>query len=420
MSCASVLSQWRLSQCFDTYFEIGKACFTLGLHNLYILHISGPDRPGITSKLMTKLAEEGLEVLDLGQSVVKGHLTLSLVLKTRSTKATLALQKKLKVFRGFDCQIQPVRESTRRTRVTPWVVTLLGKLGSGQAIAAVTQVLAQQGVNISGIRTLTRDELVGVELKIEIPISIKAFQLKAQLMRLAQTHRLDMALQEDNLQRLNRRLICLDVDSTVVDMEVIDELARLHSREAFDEVQEITRLAMEGHINFDSALKRRVACLKGLPLRRAMSLTEQIPYNPGIKRLIKQCKSLGIVVGVLSGGFDFFVSQVRRDLNLDFAFSNQLVVFQGKLTGQLEGPIVNAKKKSQLLGRMSREFGVPLNQCIAIGDGANDRQMLEKAGLGVAYRAKPKLLAVADSNWDQSHFDSLLFLMGLEARLFDS
>ncbi len=369
---------------------------------------------------MTKLAEEGLEVLDLGQSVVKGHLTLSLVLKTRSTKATLALQKKLKVFRGFDCQIQPVRESTRRTRVTPWVVTLLGKLGSGQAIAAVTQVLAQQGVNISGIRTLTRDELVGVELKIEIPISIKAFQLKAQLMRLAQTHRLDMALQEDNLQRLNRRLICLDVDSTVVDMEVIDELARLHSREAFDEVQEITRLAMEGHINFDSALKRRVACLKGLPLRRAMSLTEQIPYNPGIKRLIKQCKSLGIVVGVLSGGFDFFVSQVRRDLNLDFAFSNQLVVFQGKLTGQLEGPIVNAKKKSQLLGRMSREFGVPLNQCIAIGDGANDRQMLEKAGLGVAYRAKPKLLAVADSNWDQSHFDSLLFLMGLEARLFDS
>jgi phosphoserine phosphatase len=394
MSCASVLSQWRLSQCFDTYFEIGKACFTLGLHNLYILHISGPDRPGITSKLMTKLAEEGLEVLDLGQSVVKGHLTLSLVLKTRSTKATLALQKKLKVFRGFDCQIQPVRESTRRTRVTPWVVTLLGKLGSGQAIAAVTQVLAQQGVNISGIRTLTRDELVGVELKIEIPISIKAFQLKAQLMRLAQTHRLDMALQEDNLQRLNRRLICLDVDSTVVDMEVIDELARLHSREAFDEVQEITRLAMEGHINFDSALKRRVACLKGLPLRRAMSLTEQIPYNPGIKRLIKQCKSLGIVVGV--------------------------VVFQGKLTGQLEGPIVNAKKKSQLLGRMSREFGVPLNQCIAIGDGANDRQMLEKAGLGVAYRAKPKLLAVADSNWDQSHFDSLLFLMGLEARLFDS
>jgi phosphoserine phosphatase len=238
--------------------------------------------------------------------------------------------------------------------------------------------------------------------------------IRRQILELAQDLKIDIAVQKDDIYRRNKRVICMDVDSTFIQMEVIDELARMAG--CYDKVAAITERAMRGELDFKAALKERVALLKGLPFEKAQKLLQDVPLTPGAPELVRTLKSLGFRVGLVSGGFDFFVDELKRRFSLDFAFANQLEVKDGVLTGQVTGQVVDAERKAQILRDMSQIYKCRLEQTVAVGDGANDMLMLQTAGLGIAFFAKPKLQEIADLSLNRAQLDAVLLLMGLHLR----
>lgn len=223
-----------------------------------------------------------------------------------------------------------------------------------------------------------------------------------------------MAVQRDGPFRRNKRLICLDVDSTFIQMEVIDELARL--ADCGERVAAITERAMQGELDFQASLRERVACLAGLPMETAMSVLDDVPLTPGVERMVRVLKALGLRIGLVSGGFTFFVEALKQRFGLDFAFANTLEVEDGVLTGRVKGLIVDAERKAQVVSDMAQVYGCRLEQCVAVGDGANDMGMLRLAGLGIAFRAKPRLQEVADLSLNASSLEGVLYLMGFTER----
>lgn len=295
-------------------------------------------------------------------------------------------------------------------------VTLLGALGA-RPVGEVTQRLGEAGFVVDEVRSLGEHALVGVELMASRSSPLdRAGQTALRSTLLAQGPGLgiDVAVQADDFYRRSRRLLCMDVDSTFVKGEFIDELAELAGVKA--EVADITARAMRGELDFSGALRARVRMLKGLPMSRARQLCDRFELNPGAGELVRTVRRLGLRVGLVSGGFDFFVEMLKDRFGLDFAFANELEVQGGVLTGEVLGSIVDATRKAQLLRDMARVYSVKLEQTIAVGDGANDIQMLQAAGLGIAYQAKPKLKEVADLAFDHhTRLDMLLYLMGFDA-----
>lgn len=383
-----------------------------------VLHISGPDRPGITSTLTEILASEKARLIDIGQSVLHHFLILSAIIEIpqgsdalrRLLFAVNDLGLKLEVSTLAKRNLLPKNESEETL-----CLTLLGSLEGGNAIAQASAFLAQKKINIRDIKTLSDQELRGLELILDVPnASFDMRELRASLLSLSSTLGVDVAIQKDDIFRRNKRLICMDVDSTFVQMEVIDELARLAGTQ--DKVAAITERAMRGEIDFKEALRERVGLLKGLSFSRAKELLENIPLMPGAEELVKSLKYLGLKIGLVSGGFDFFVDALKKRFAIDFAFSNQLEVIDGKITGKVQGAIVDAERKAQILNDMIQVFHCHPAQTIAVGDGANDILMLQAAGLGIAFRAKPRLQAAADLSLNQASLDSILFLMGLRGQ----
>jgi len=276
-------------------------------------------------------------------------------------------------------------------------------------------------MNILELKTLQgRGALRGLEISAEIPrgsadTAENLLALRGEILKLSSELGVDLAIQRDDVYRRNRRMVCMDVDSTFVQMEVIDELARLAG--AGEKVAAITERAMRGEMDFKQALHERVLALKGLSFEKAKSLLQSVPLTPGAEDLARTLKNLGYQVGLVSGGFDFFVDELKRRFDLDFAFANRLEVENGLLTGRVLGTVVDAERKAQLLRDMCQVYRCRLEQTVAIGDGANDMLMLQTAGLGIAFRAKPKLQSVADLSLNRSGLDGVLDLMGLHAAL---
>jgi phosphoserine phosphatase len=270
------------------------------------------------------------------------------------------------------------------------------------------------------MRALGRPHLCGVELFVEnidgSPFTeVKRESLRRDLLALAESHAIDIAVQKDDIFRKSKRMLCMDVDSTFVKGEFIDELAELAGVKP--QVAEITARAMRGELDFKAALRERVKLLAGLPMERAMTLCERYELSPGAEDLVCAARRLGLKVGLVSGGFSFFVAILEKKYELDFTFANELEVVDGKLTGQVLGTIVDAERKEQVLRDMAHVYGITLEQTIAAGDGANDISMLKAAGLGVAYQAKPKLKEVADAVLTHhDRLDSILYFLGLDAR----
>jgi phosphoserine phosphatase len=296
-------------------------------------------------------------------------------------------------------------------------VTLLGALGDAQALAQVTRRLVEADFVVDEARSLGRDALVGVELVASRPSALEPPRyaaLRAALLRQGPALGIDIAVQLDDFYRRGKRLLCMDVDSTFVKGEFIDELAELCGVKP--QVSDITARAMRGELDFQGALRERVRLLRGLPMARAKELCDRFELSPGAGELVQTVRRLGMRVGLVSGGFTFFVEMLRDRFGLDFAFANELEVKDGVLTGEVVGAIVDGQRKAQLLRDMAHVFSVKLEQTIAVGDGANDIQMLETAGLGIAYQAKPKLKEVADLSFDHhTRLDTLLYLMGFDA-----
>ena len=392
------------------------------MEDLLALHVMGPDRPGITSSLAALFRDAGARGVDLGQTVLHGHLSLTVVLSV--PKGSDCLRRALLQVHDMGLRLEvsvhgPGSGAAPDPSRCAFCVTMLGDLADGRALAEATGFLAARGFNIREIRTLSRDRLAGIELLVDLPPGTRwtaadMRALRGEILAKANALGADMAVQRDGPFRRNKRLICLDVDSTFIRMEVIDELARMAG--VGEEVAKVTEAAMRGELDFQAALRQRVALLKGLPMERAQRLLDDVPLTPGADRLVAVLKALGLRIGLVSGGFTFFVEELKRRFGLDFAFANTLEVEDGLLTGRVKGLIVDADRKAQVVADMAQVYGCSLEQCVAVGDGANDMGMLRLAGLGIAFRARPVLQQAADLSLNASTLDGVLYLMGFTER----
>lgn len=388
-----------------------------------VLHIAGADRPGVTARLMKMIAEENAELVDIGQSVLHGYLMLSAIVNipqnSRALRRILFEASEL----GLRFDLSPFRtpEAGYVAGATPALcVTVLGPLADGAAAARITGFMGDNAMNIREIRSLSEPDLSGLELIADLApgrvlTESELVALRGTFLRMGMELGVDLAVQKDDMFRRSKRLVCMDVDSTFVKGEFIDELAELAGCK--DKVAHITARAMRGEIDFKQALAERVKLLEGLPLAEAMGLLDRIELTPGAHRFVQALHGLGFRVGLVSGGFTVFVDELKRRYNLDFAFANELEIQDGKLTGRVRGTIVDGERKAQVLKDMAQVYHCRLEQTVAIGDGANDMLMLQTAGLGIAFRAKPKLQEVAHMSLNHhERLDTLLYLMGFNAR----
>ena len=350
-----------------------------------LVTISGDDRPGVTSAFFDAIADVGAEVLDLEQVVVRGQLTLAMLLAPgdvgdRLTDVVGTVGRRM----GLKVKVKAGTGDSRRRRTGRAAVVLLGAPLRATGVAAVTARIASHGANIDRIRRLSRYPVTTVEFDVS---GADVDRLRRELALEASVHGLDVAVADGGLARRGRRLVVMDVDSTLIQDEVIELLASHAGREA--EVAAVTAAAMRGELDFAASLRQRVAALEGLPVSVLDDVRASIQFTPGARTLVRTLKRLGFTVAVVSGGFIEIVADLARELEIDHAHANRLEVRDGILTGGLVGDVVDRAGKAQALRRFAAEAGLPLSRTVAIGDGANDLDMLEAAGLGVAFNAKP-------------------------------
>jgi phosphoserine phosphatase len=390
-----------------------------------LITVTGRDRAGITATLTGILSEQGATLLDIEQVVVQGQLTLCLLVGLSHArdvlKELLFAAKEL----GLELDFKPVSNSPSPAGLTGgggaavevgrrYVITAIGRsLGAGH-LHALAKALAAEGANIEKISRLSEGTLASVEIHACLPAGRDREVLKRSLLAVATQAGFDVSLQRESLYRRSKRLVVMDMDSTLIRIEVIDELARAAG--VGDAVSKITERAMQGEMDYDESLRQRVSLLAGLDVKVLDKIANDLPLTEGAETLIRVLKRLGYRTAVISGGFSRAAEALKRRLGIDYAFSNNLEIEGGKLTGRVVGPIVNAERKAELLELIAQLEGVLLDQVIAVGDGANDVLMLEKAGLGIAFRAKTKLREAADTNISASGLDAILYLLGISGR----
>lgn len=379
--------------------------------------VTGRDVPGITSGLTEILNREGVRLCDMEQAVTHGLLSLSLVIQfvgdgghdEAVLKDLLFKAKEL----GVNLDFMVVDGDTQlRSSSQQFAVTLMSEDLQARHIAAISAVLAKRSVNIDSIRKLNEGGLSCLELITYTSNQIDLNALKDDLLKVSSRFpNVDIAIQRENLYRRAKRLVVFDMDSTLIQVEVIDELAKVAG--VGEKVKEITEAAMQGHMDFDESLRQRVRLLKGLPEKDMFAVAETIPLTPGAEVLIKTLKRLGYKIALISGGFSYFGEKLKDKLGLHYVYTNVLEIRDGKITGNVVGSIVNAQRKADLLELIAQQEGVPLESTIAIGDGANDILMLKKAGLGIAFNAKKKTREAASAAINQKTLASILYLLGI-------
>jgi phosphoserine phosphatase len=378
-----------------------------------ILTFTGRDAPGITAQLSSILAKAGARLDDVEQVTVQGLLTLSFAVALDDPEP--ALKDLLSAANGLGLQLEfrKVADGAEAPQER-YALTVIARTLGPAALQAVAEVLAAHGANIEHIRRLSEGGLACVEFAISLPAGADEQDLKRALLAAAGQGAFDCALQRETLLRRSKRLVVMDMDSTLIRIEVIDELARAHG--VGEQVAAITRRAMLGEIEYDQSLRERVALLKGLNASVLYDLAKNLPLTEGAETLLRVLKRLGYRTAVISGGFSVAAEALQKRLGIDFAWSNVLEIEDQKLTGRVMGRIVNAQRKAELLQDFADREGVPLDQVIAIGDGANDLLMLQKAGHGIAFHAKPKLREAAHSAISAMGLDAILYLLGITGR----
>ena len=391
-----------------------------------LLTMTGLDQPGITAQICQVLAAAQADLVDIQQVTISPLLVMALHValpvgagQSEQEPASLVPGELLRLALRLDLQlrVQPFRPASALTDAPDlyYAVTCLAPHISPANLEAISGTLAGLGANIDRITRLTEDSLKCIELTVRASSSQLAHaEIKRALFAVSNEIGVDIAVQPESLFRRSKRLIVMDVDSTLIRHEVIDELARLVGVE--EQVASITARAMAGQLDFETALRHRVRLLAGLEASRLAELAERLELTPGADRLLSVLKKLGYKTAIVSGGFTFFTDRLRRQLNLDYALANTLEIQDGRLTGQLIGPVIDAQAKLRCLKEIAEREGVELAQTLAVGDGANDLLMLEAAGLGVAFNAKPIVRAAADLSISQPNLDVLLYLIGIRER----
>jgi len=383
-----------------------------------LITVTGPDRTGVTANLTGILAQQGATLYDIEQVVVQGQLTLCLVVGVPETrdvlKELLFAAKQLEMELDFKPVPADAAAPTPEAEGRRYVITAIGPTLGAAHLHALATTLAAEGANIEKIGRLSENTLASVEIHALLPADRDSEVLKRTLLAVATSTGFDVSLQPESLYRRSKRLVVLDMDSTLIRIEVIDELARAHG--VGPEVARITERAMQGEMDYDESLRQRVALLKGLDVKVLDRIAADLPLTEGAETMVRVLKRLGYKIAVISGGFSRAAEALKRRLDMDYAYSNNLEVAAGKLTGRVIGPIVNGQRKAELLETIAQAEGVLLDQVIAVGDGANDALMLERAGLGIAFHAKAKLREHADTSISGAGLDAILYLLGLSAR----
>lgn len=396
---------------------------------LILISISGNDHPGVTSALTGILARYDAGILDIGQSNIHHTLSLGILFKTDSSVSGEIMKELLFKASELDVQIRftPVsvdryNDWVGRQGKSRWIITILGRRLTARHIALVTDVVTDQNLNIDSIRRLTgRMPLAETEDPLSkscVELSVRGTprdraEMQSRFMKIAADEEFDVSLQEDTMYRRCRRLICFDMDSTLIETEVIDELAMRAG--VGDEVKAITESAMRGEIDFCESFRRRVAMLKGLDVGVMKEIAENLPITEGLDRLMSVLKRAGYKTAILSGGFTYFGNYLKQRFGFDYVYANELEIgSDGKLTGNFVGDIVDGKRKAELLRLIAQVENVNIAQTIAVGDGANDLPMIATAGLGIAFHAKPKVKATAEQSLSTIGLDGILYFLGFK------
>ena len=392
------------------------------------INISGEDKPGMTSSLTDILAKYDATILDIGQANIHQSLTLGILFLTSDDKSGNIMKELL--FKSSQLGVTIRFNAVSKDKYTHWVgrqgknrhiITLLGRKVTAQHIAAVTKIVAEKGLNIDAIKRLTgrvplREESKRDRSCIEFSVrgSISSEDrawMQEQFINLSNTG-VDISFQQDDIYRRSRRLICFDMDSTLIETEVIDELA--DRANVGEQVRKITEAAMRGEIDFKESFKQRIALLKGLDESVMQEIASKLPITDGLERTMRILKRVGYKTAILSGGFTYFGNYLKQQYGFDYVYANELEVENGKLTGEYVGEIVDGRRKAELLRLLCQFESINIAQSVAVGDGANDLPMLGEAGLGIAFHAKPKVKATARQSISIMGLDGILYFLGLK------
>jgi phosphoserine phosphatase len=402
----------------------------LRMNRIILINFSGDDRPGLTSSVTGILAGYKVRMLDIGQAVVHEALALAMLIEVPDGQEFTPLKKDL-IVRAHELDLKIKFSSISEDAFDHWVrsqakfrfiVTVLGRHITAEQFASITAAVSESQFNIDRIERLSgRLSLTGrienanacVELEIS-GVTDRSAGLRAELMQFTHRFNIDIAFQRESIYRRNRRLFAFDMDSTLIQAEIIDELAKFHG--VGEQVSAITAAAMRGELDFRQSFSRRVALLRGLPESKLRQVLQSVPLAEGAERLIQTVKSLGYKTAVLSGGFTFFGRHLQKRLGLDYLFANELEINSGVVTGQVAGEIVDGNKKAALLRTLAEKENISLDQVVAVGDGANDLPMLNLAGMGIAFHAKPLVRQSAGHAVSHLGLDSLLYLIGVRDR----
>lgn len=401
---------------------------------LILINISGYDRPGVTAELSDILAKYDATILDIAQSDIHHILSLGVLIKTDSSVSGDIMKEML--FKGYEMEVKvrftPVEVSDYEEWVglqgkDRWIITILGRRLTARNIASVSKVIAEQGMNIDSIKRLTGrmplTESEEAQSKACVEFSVRGCpadysDMQKNFMGIASKEEIDISVQEDTMYRRCRRLVCFDMDSTLIGTEVIDELADRAG--VGDKVREITERAMRGEIDFRESFTERVALLKGLDESVMQDIAEKLPITEGVDRMMKVLKLTGYKTAILSGGFTYFGNYLKQKYGFDYVYANDLEIEDGKLTGRYLGEIVDGKRKAELLRLIAQVENVNIKQTIAVGDGANDLPMLATAGLGIAFHAKPKVKETAEQSLSTIGLDGILYFIGFKDSFMSS
>ena len=398
-----------------------------------LLKVSGQDKLGVTAGLSSILATYDATILDIGQADIHDTLSLGILFEIKVGCTSGPVLKDL-LFKAYELgvkvkfipiSIEDYEIWVKGQRKQRYIINVLGETLTAVQLAAVTRILSNQNLNIDSIKRLTGR--VSIIEKEEFPRSciqlsvtgtiVDKTLMTASFMEISRTLDVDISFQEDNMYRRNRRLVCFDMDSTLIQTEVIDELAELAG--VGEQVKAITEAAMNGEIDFSESFKQRMALLEGLSEDVLQNVAKNLPITKGAHRLIKALKYYGYKTAILSGGFTFFGKYLQKELGIDYVHANELEIKDGKLTGNYLGEIVDGDKKAEYLRAIADKEGIHINQTIAVGDGANDLPMLNLAGLGIAFHAKPTVKEKAESSISSLGLDGVLYLLGYHDRHID-
>ena len=400
---------------------------------IILLKVSGQDKPGVTAGLTAILATYDAIILDVGQADIHETLSLGILFEIEAGSCSGPVLKDL-LFKGYELGIKvkfvPISINDYESWVKNqskqrYIINILGETLAAKQIAAVTKIMSDQSLNIDSIKRLTKRVSIVetndyprscVQLSVSGILTDKK-DMTAKFMDISRSLDVDISFQEDNMYRRNRRLVCFDMDSTLIQTEVIDELAELAGVGA--QVKAITESAMNGEIDFKESFKKRMALLEGLSEEVLQNVAINLPITKGAHRLMRALKYYGYKTAILSGGFTYFGNYLQKELGFDYVHANELEIIDGKLTGNYIGEIIDGDKKAELLRTIAEKEGIHINQTIAVGDGANDLPMLNLAGLGIAFHAKPTVKENAESSISSLGLDGVLYLLGYHDRHID-